>query len=68
MHKETSQPMNLKFEVGQTVVITRGDLKMAGVILKRKPEYRLYLISPTDSLPKWIHEDQLISLEEANML
>jgi len=41
---------------------------MAGVILKRKPEYRLYLISPTDSLPKWIHEDQLISLEEANML
>lgn len=56
----------LRFNIGQPVVIRRGELQQPATVKKKKPEARLYLVrAESTNVECWVHESELQTEAEA---
>lgn len=58
-----------RFEIGDTVVVRNGELKLGpGTITKKKPQDRIYQVSLGRGKPHmWVEEERLMTVHEASL-
>jgi hypothetical protein len=64
-NEKSLEKPRLRFQVGEVVVIMKGELRFQAVIKKRKPEYRMYFVLGENIPPSWVHQDQMLKHREA---
>jgi hypothetical protein len=57
----------LRFIIGDKVFVRTGELRLGpGTVMKKKPEERIYFVSMGNGTFMWVHEDRLMTVQEAS--